>query len=61
MGISCCYPEYVTENFQSLKSRYIAAIPGGEVARLCEEAGYALLYSDQDMAFYDRMQQGAYF
>lgn len=38
-GISCCYPDYVTENFDALKSRYLFVAAGGEIDRMCAEAG----------------------
>ncbi len=38
-GISCCYPDYVTENFDALKSRYLFVAAGGEIDRMCAQAG----------------------
>lgn len=53
-GISCCLPEYVLENFDSLQSRYLASPAGGEIEKLCQGAGYSRIYGDQDMVLYER-------
>ena len=37
MGISCCYPDYVIENFDNLKSKYLITYSGGKVDLLCCE------------------------
>ncbi len=52
-GISFCTRDYVTENMESLKSRYLYAPLGGEIERLCGEAGYKQLYSDGEMSLYE--------
>lgn len=54
MGISCCYKDYVMDNMDILKSRYIAVMPGGEVENLCKQKGYNKLYSSGNMALYQR-------
>ncbi|MCR5753622.1 MAG: hypothetical protein K6G30_02250 [Acetatifactor sp.] len=53
-GISCCMPEYVAENMDTLQSRYIATVSGGSIDKLCEDAGYRLWYRDGDVALYER-------
>lgn len=53
-GISCCEKEYVMENFDTLQSRYLATLAGGEIDAECREAGYAELYRDEDMVLYMR-------
>jgi len=53
-GISCCEKEYITENFDSLQSRYIATLSGDEIDIMCRDAGYEELYRDEDMAMYRR-------
>lgn len=53
-GISCCMPEYVTEQFDSLQSRYLVSPAGGEIAALCEKAGYRLLYEADETVIYER-------
>lgn len=54
LGISCCMPDYVTEHFDTLQSRYLVSPTGGEIDALCREAGYRLLYSDSEIVFYER-------
>ena len=53
-GISCCYPDYVNDHFDTLKSRYIALPTLGELDTKCREAGYTQLYSDSEITFYQR-------
>lgn len=36
-GISCCYKEYVEDNFESLQSRYLAVPLGGSLDERCRE------------------------
>ena len=43
MGISCCYPDYVSTNIDSLKSRYIITDKRGDVAGLCGGKGFAVV------------------
>ena len=52
-GISCCTRDYVIENAESLKSRYLLGPAGGEIERLCEETGCRLLYGDGEMVLYE--------
>lgn len=56
-GISCCMDGYVKENFDTLKSRYLASIPEGHIAALCREAGYQEVYRDETLVLYDRQAQ----
>lgn len=51
-GISCCEMEYVAEHFRELQCGYIAGLAGGQVDRLCHEAGYRELNRDEDMVLY---------
>lgn len=53
-GISCCEQNYVLENLEQMKSRYIAFPAGGRLEKLCGQAGYRKVYSDRDMALYQR-------
>lgn len=53
-GISCCLPDYVAGNFDTLKSRYLICPAGGKIDALCGEAGYRLLYGDEETVFYER-------
>ncbi len=36
-GISCCYQNYILDNFEELKSKYIVTPAGCEISALCEE------------------------
>lgn len=51
-GISCCLREYVIENFDGLKSRYIATLSGGRIDEMCMEAGYREIGRDGDLVVY---------
>lgn len=53
-GISCCEGSYVMEHFDSLQSRYLATVTGGEIEKTCMEAGLAEIYRDADMVLYQR-------
>lgn len=52
-GISCCMPDYVKENFDSLKSRYIATLSGGQIDELCKNEGYREIGRDEDLVVYE--------
>lgn len=51
-GISCCELTYVTEHFEDLKCKYIAAVPGGSVEEKCIESGKQLIGHSQGMVLY---------
>lgn len=53
-GISCCMPDYVIANLDSLQSRYLATVAGGEIDMLCAKAGYVEVSRDEDMVLYER-------
>ena len=53
VGISCCEPQYVKDNFDSLKSKYIVTLTGSETDILCCEKGKNLLHADEDLSFYE--------
>ena len=53
-GISCCYSDYVVENFDTLQNRYIATVSNGEIDTLCQQAGYREIGRDADMVVYER-------
>lgn len=53
-GISCCMPDYVKENLTDMESRFILTVAGGEVDRLCAEAGYEELGRDSEVVCYCR-------
>lgn len=53
-GISCCMSDYVIANFDTLQSRYIATVGGGEIDRMCTDAGYEEIGRDEDLVLYAR-------
>ncbi len=53
-GISCCMPDYVKENLTALESRFLLTVSGGEIDRLCAEAGYEELGRDAEVVCYRR-------
>lgn len=52
-GISCCYDEYVLDNFDNLKSKYITIPVGGAIQARCEEKGLRLLGQDESVCVYE--------
>ena len=52
VGISCCDPQYIEDNFDNLKSKYIVTLTGSETDLLCKEKEKELLYADEEMSFY---------
>ena len=53
-GISCCMRDYVIENLDSLESRYLVTVSGGEIDALCGQAGYEELGRDEEAVLYQR-------
>lgn len=53
-GISCCMKDYVIANLDSLKSRYLLTVSGGEIDSLCEQAGFTELGRDEEAVLYQR-------
>lgn len=51
-GISCCMPEYILENFDGLKSKYIATLSGGRIDGMCRDAGYWEIGRDSELVIY---------
>ena len=55
-GINCCYSNYILNNFDSLKSRYIVAPTGGEVAiRLESSNNWQKIGSSETMVLYSKV------
>jgi len=52
MGISCCYSEYIAANLPELKSKYLGTLSGGEIDRMCTEAGYREIGRDNELVVY---------
>ena len=53
-GINFCTQEYVMEHFDTLSSRYLAVLPGGEVEARLQESGAKRLAGTEHMAVYCR-------
>nr|WP_296455237.1 hypothetical protein [uncultured Acetatifactor sp.] len=53
-GINCCTAEYVTENFQSLRSRYLCVVPGGPVEEACRLMEYEEIAGNEHAVLYRR-------
>lgn len=51
-GISCCYDTYILENFDTLKSKYIAIPTGGKIQAVCEERELMLIGQDESVCVY---------
>lgn len=51
-GISCCEYEYVKENLDSLKSKYVMTIPLGDLDKTIKERGYSSIYDDGSISIY---------
>lgn len=53
-GVSCCMADYVVENFDSLKSRYLFVQTDGGIDALCREANYKEIWRDENSVLYQR-------
>lgn len=53
-GINHCSQDYVMEHFDSISSRYIAAVPGGDVERKLEESGAVFVAGNDKISIWDR-------
>lgn len=53
-GINCCTAEYVTENFRSLRSRYLCVVPGGPVEEACRLMEYEEITGNEHAVLYRR-------
>ena len=53
-GINCCFPDYLINNFDNLKSRYIMADSRGRVAALCAEKGLKVVGEHENVIMYQR-------
>lgn len=51
-GISCCMPDYIMENFETLKGRYLCVTPGGPVEEMCIQSGYVKIAESQGAVLY---------
>ena len=53
-GINLCYGDFVYENLDTLKSRYVATVPGGRIALALEESGAKVLSDNGKIMIYQR-------
>ena len=53
-GINCCFPDYLINNFDNLKSRYIMADSRGKVAAFCAEKGLKVVGEHENVIMYQR-------
>lgn len=53
-GISCCMPDYVLENMDSLQSKYLCVTSGGPVETACIQAGYEKIAEDENIVLLQR-------
>ena len=51
-GISCCYRDFVTENLDELRSRYLAVSAGGVIDQMCREKGWTEVGRDSRLVVY---------
>lgn len=51
-GISCCQGDYVAENLEELKSRYLAVPVGGKLDGACATASYEEIGRSDDVVIY---------
>ncbi len=51
-GISCCYADYVTENFDTLQSRYLCTAAGGTIDEICRERGLTVVAEGLNAVIY---------
>lgn len=53
-GINVCYGEYVLENCDTLQSRYVATIPGGEIDKLLQQKNAEIVAENEKIIIYKR-------
>ncbi len=58
-GISCCYAEYVTENIDELRSRFLAVAVEGEVDLLCQSRGLREIGRDEGLVVYELQRKAS--
>lgn len=52
-GISCCYADYIQENFEKLQSKYILIPAGSRLEQLCKSSGKRLIGADERVCVYE--------
>ena len=53
-GINLCYGDYVLENYDTLKSRYVATTPGGKIEKMLQEKGAKLMAENEAIVVYKK-------
>ena len=53
-GINLCYGDYVLNNLDTLQSRYIATIPGGEIDSLLNQKGAEVMAKNDSIIIYKK-------
>lgn len=56
-GINCCSGGYVQNNFETLRSRYLAVPPNGSLDKRCQEEGKQEAGRTQNIVIYDMKQE----
>ncbi len=51
-GISCCYADHVTTNFDTLQSKYLCTAVGGTIDQLCRERGLTVVAEGLNAVIY---------
>jgi len=54
VGISCCGSDYLKDNWNELRSRYITTLVNGEIDKLCEESGFEKIGEANGKVIYKR-------
>jgi hypothetical protein len=52
-GVSCCYAEYVEENFEKLQSKYITIPAGSRLEQMCIDYEKRLVGADDRVCVYE--------
>lgn len=53
-GINCCTSDYVLENLETLRSRYLCVAPGGRVEEACIRMNYEMIAENESIVLYRR-------
>ncbi len=57
MGISCCYPDHILDDLDSVKSRFIYTDSRGKVAALCSEKGMSVVAKIGNTIIFERSHE----
>ena len=52
-GVSCCYADFITENFDQLQSKYITIPKGSKLEQLCIEKNKRLIGEDERVCVFE--------